>query len=646
MKVFGIDIVKGSVRSRSRRPQYALVTMEDGEITGETTVSGFRLERLLHAAEPEILAVDSIQEIAADTHELFAFLQSLPPATRLVQVTGGEKKESLGKVAARFNLKFNRFDPFDEARTIARVASLGWGAEVIAFENSCDLIVSRRRSVGKGGWSQNRYVRKVHGAVQQRGREIESALKEAGLRFTKKEQPAYGGASRVQFHICAPRDMVPVRTERGPDVQVRIAGRRLDRIRYRPLHGRPRHLIVGIDPGTTTGIAALDLDGNVVVLTSARQMSMSDVIEELYRAGKPLVIASDVAQMPYSVEKIRRSFSAVPYTPRQDRKEEEKVEATAPFGPANDHERDALFAALEAYRFYKNKFANIAKRVPPGIDLDEVRAGVVRGMSIEQVLGELSRPAPSAVSEEPPPVGAPAPTPQDERLLQLDGTVKKLRTYIEELKSEIETKDTTIGALESRLARERTGRDRELRRDGEVAKREAQIASLKKRLRKEEKRARGLAKRVERLRRFADLQMGGEHVPVKVLDAFTRDGIRALDDDLGIGEGDVIYTARTSGWGRSAVQELCETGIRAFIVGEVPDERLASAFRDCKVPLLHLPVQVRGRTATVEHDRLTAAIEAWKQEQQAFLRRQKEELLTSIVQEYRSEREREVRRHG
>ncbi len=151
LSVFGIDIVKGSVRSRSRRPMYALVRMEGQEILGESTVSMFRLFRLLSEEHPDILAVDSIQEIAADQRELFFFLQGLPPQTKLVQVTGGEKKETLGKVAARFNISFDRFDPFAEARTTARVAALGAGAEVIAFENESEVVVSRHRSLGRGG---------------------------------------------------------------------------------------------------------------------------------------------------------------------------------------------------------------------------------------------------------------------------------------------------------------------------------------------------------------------------------------------------------------------------------------------------------------------------------------------------------------
>ncbi|NYT06542.1 MAG: DUF460 domain-containing protein, partial [Methanomicrobiales archaeon] len=434
MKIFGIDVIRGSVRSRSQRPSFALITFEDGVITSESEVSLFRLHRRLAAEEPDILAVDSLQEVAAGQSELFDFIQDLPPATRLVQVTGGERKETLQKVAARFNLSVAKTDPYAEARAIALIAASGGGSEVIAFENSCDIIVSRRRSIGKGGWSQNRYTRKIHGAVLGRGREVEASLSSAGLKFEKKEYPAFGGASRVQFKVFASRDMVPVRALRGSDVQVRVVGRRLDRIRFKPLSGKQRYVIAGIDPGTTIGIAAVDLDGNLVHLISSRQMTMSDVIEELYRVGKPLIVASDVRQMPFSVEKIRRAFNAVAYTPRQDRTVEEKWDLTKAFATSNDHERDALAAALDAFRQYKNKFSNIAKRVPPGVDLDEIRAAVVRGKSIEPALAEL------AAEAAPPPRAEPAveapPSPVDERLLDLDGQVKRLRGYLQELTAE------------------------------------------------------------------------------------------------------------------------------------------------------------------------------------------------------------------
>jgi len=650
LKVFAIDIIRGSVRSKSRRPMYALVRMEEGVIESESEVSMFRLFRLLAGEQPDILAVDSLQEIAADQHELFFFLQHLPPQTRLVQVTGGERKETLSKVAARFNIHFDRFDPFAEARATAQVASLGAGAEVIAFENETGVVVSRHRSLGKGGWSQNRYVRKIHGAVQQKGREIEQALITAGLRYEKKETRAFGGCSRVAFRVFSVRDQIPVPTYRGADVQVRISGKRLDRIRFRPLAGRPRYLIVGIDPGTTTAIAAIDLDGNLLHLASSRQMNMSGVIESLYKVGKPLIIAADVQQMPYSVEKIRRAFSAIAYSPKQDMSVDTKMDLTSPFPYANDHERDALSAALEAYRHYRNKFQNLAKRVPPGHDLDEVRARVIRGQALDQVLGDLKVKVPAPETAEP---AVEIDAKHDERVRVLDGMVKRLRTFVAELQEEVKQRDYEIHRLQSRLHRVRTMRDAKLVKDGEIAKRDAIIQSQKKRLRKEERHSKNLAKRLARKKQSEEIAIDGEAVPFKVLGALTRDAMHRLTEEAGIWEGDVIYVTRTDGWGRSIVKDLADNGVVAVITGAAmlagSDPQLLPAFREFGVPLLSdtdINAEVKGKIGRVPKAALDAALTRWQEEQDRIEREKKLSMVEHIFKEYKSERGKEVRRGG
>jgi predicted RNase H-like nuclease (RuvC/YqgF family) len=650
MNVYGIDIIKGSVRSRSRRPMYALVRMNGQEILSETEVSAFRLERILSLEKPEILAVDSLQEISVDQHDLFAFLQAMPPSVRLVQVTGGERKESLGKVAARFNISFNRFDPFAEARTIARVASLGAGYEVIAFENTSEVVVSRHRSPGKGGWSQNRYVRKIHGAVQQKAREIEMDLVAAGLKYEKKETRAFGGCSRVSFQVFAPRDQIPIATYRGADVQVRISGKKLDRIRFRPLSGKPKYLIVGIDPGTTTAIAALDLEGNLLHLSSSRQTSMSDVTEVLYKIGKPLIIASDVHEMPYSVEKVRRAFNGVAYTPRQDMSVETKLELASPHPYRNDHERDALSAALDAYRSYKNKFQNILKRVPPGYDLDDVRAAIVRGLSVEQALGEMKgREAPA----EPVAPQVTLQSPGDERMRILDGTVKRLRSLIQELQEEVMQKDREIIRLQGRLRRIRSQREDKVRRDSEIVKRDAIITSLKKRVRREERVNRALRKRVSRLKEFETFQQQENAVPMKVLTSFSREGVKAVHEEFGLHEGDLLYISRIEGWSRNVVRDLSGLGILGLVIGDeesIPEDPLfLEPFHEFNIPLLNgedVDARVKGKQGSADKKMVDNALSDWEERQKTYEIEKKAKMLEHIFKEYRSERGKEMKKVG
>jgi predicted RNase H-like nuclease (RuvC/YqgF family) len=187
-------------------------------------------------------------------------------------------------------------------------------------------------------------------------------------------------------------------------------------------------------------------------------MNMADVIESLYKVGKPLIIATDVQEMPYSVEKIRRAFSAIAFVPKQDVSVDTKVEMTAPFEYANDHERDALSAALDAYRQYRHKFQNLIKRIPPGHDLDEVRARVIRGQSLDSVLGEMKVPVrePETAEAAPVPIDSGR---HDERVRMLDGMVKRLRTFVAELQEEVKGKEYEIHRLQARLRDVHTARD-------------------------------------------------------------------------------------------------------------------------------------------------------------------------------------------
>ena len=96
-------------------------------------------------------------------------------------------------------------------------------------------------------------------------------------------------------------------------------------------------------------------------------MNMSDVIESLYKVGKPLIIASDVEEMPFTVEKIHRAFSAIAFTPKQDTSVETKIWSSPRRLPTPmTMSADMLSAALDAYRRYRHRFQNLMKRIPPG----------------------------------------------------------------------------------------------------------------------------------------------------------------------------------------------------------------------------------------------------------------------------------------
>jgi len=109
---------------------------------------------------------------------------------------------------------------------------------------------------------------------------------------------------------------------------------------------------VGIDPGTTVGIAILDLEGNVLDIFSARNFSLYDISEYISKFGYPAIIATDVSPPPATVEKLSHNYDARFFSPPQSLTVDEKNAATFGYKTENFHQRDALAAALKAFNHY------------------------------------------------------------------------------------------------------------------------------------------------------------------------------------------------------------------------------------------------------------------------------------------------------
>ncbi|WP_062396263.1 hypothetical protein [Methanogenium cariaci] len=215
-----------------------------------------------------------------------------------------------------------------------------------------------------------------------------------------------------------------------------------------------------------------------------------------------------------------------------------------------------------------------------------------------------------------------------------------------------EAKDLEIARLNALLERERGGNEsRALRKDTEIGKLDTIIANQKKKLRREERKTKKLRKQVERLRRLASSQTGDDRLLVKATESLSRDAIRQVDADFGIAEGDIIAVKMTAGWGGTTVLDtLAGLRIRA-LVGD-GDERLKDACLERGgIVLLHpkaIGLEVRGPVGgSADASRFTAAVEAWQKEIAAYEQGGKSaEMIESIFREYRTEREREVKKDG
>jgi predicted RNase H-like nuclease (RuvC/YqgF family) len=644
-----VDIASGSPNSR-RPPSYALFVLDGDKTLTYPLISRHKLIRLIRERQPEIVAMDNIHELASEKADLVRLLRRLPASTKLVQVTGGEKPESLIKVARWNGLSFDRLNPLEEAEACARLAARGIGAVLSAFEDRTWIKVSRRRSPGRGGWSQNRYSRKIHGAVKGLAREVEKQMRESGLNFSSRAVEGLGGYTRAEFIVDAPREKVHIKAGYYCDAQVRIEGILRPKLAFKPLLQKRGYIIVGLDPGTTTGIAALNLRGEPIDLISSREMSSSDVIEWIAARGRPLIVAADVFPTPSAVEKVKRSFNAVLYTPGMDISAEEKIALAKEFGYKNDHERDSLAAALSAFKKYKNKFMQVDKKVPAEIDPDEVKALVVKGYAIENAISEFTK-QPPVIEKEEPPVEIVDVGPVVEALrsqnLQLSEQIKTLRSYVEELKAELAGRDDALFGIRAKMERLRDKSSREIKRDQEIKIRDKEIERLRGILRSERKYIKKLkhdlgqkrkAEKVEEIKGFRRL---------KAAEAFSKEAIMAAAERWGIDKGDLVLIEDASGGGPNTADLLIEREVDAIIVGSEMSPAILEYFSNKGLPVFstqEIKVQRIDGIAFANPEELSAARSRWAERMKARQAEQKAEWLESLVQEYRVERKKEERK--
>ena len=119
-----------------------------------------------------------------------------------------------------------------------------------------------------------------------------------------------------------------------------------------------RPTILGIDPGTTTGYAVLDVTGNLLKKGSAKNISMGSLISKVIRSGNPIIIGCDKKTTPWFVEKMAAQLGAKVIYPAKDLLKEEK-KGLVNIKTENDHETDALASAFFAYEQVKGLFSKI-----------------------------------------------------------------------------------------------------------------------------------------------------------------------------------------------------------------------------------------------------------------------------------------------
>lgn len=348
-----------------------------------------------------------------------------------------------------------------------------------------------------------------------------------------------------------------------------------------------KYLIVGIDPGTTVGVALLGLDGEVLAIHSSRTLNLKDLIHLMIGQGYPLIVATDVSPVPAFVEKVCHLFEAVLHTPRHSLTVEEKREIIRTFSTKfsvdlvfrNSHEKDAFAAAVKALESYEDKFRWIDKKLVEK-DLsnlsEQIKASVVSGNRLSDSLAEvLGKGKPVKRTCKPPPTkGVPREIDESKlrRSLRIeDSIIKNMKSEVIELKTKLKERELETKSLGNELENVHSEEFWAIVRSKEIDSRNKMILELKRSLSRVAADRDKLRKKIASLSGSSIWKVAERIETITVVKDLSKRTIAELEKSKPPDDLRFLLVKDASGTGVSVSRTLGEMKVEAvFIESEIP----------------------------------------------------------------------------
>ncbi len=626
--IFGLDILARSNKEKGSTV-FSLAVLSENHLDKYPKINRRILFKKIYDLKPDFIAIDNIFELTPNAQGVIRFLEKIPPVTILVQVTGNPRtgmeklsnlirKHRLSKMLS-FHFGSQKMNSIETAEACAILCQKRVGHEVVAFEEEIRITVSKKKSHGRGGWSAPRYERISRVAVRQCAEEIELILREKEVPWEVLEYPqrrVYFAQLEKKLIPDIQNRMKPLNTDLVRVKVERISKSNLD---FQPLDvalapaSRPlRNVILGVDPGTTTGIAVLDLvSGNVLYLGSKRECGISEIIRVGSKFGKIACVTADVIPPPATVEKVARMTGAKLITPRILASAAQKREylhdyrdLTVNYGHLNSHERDALFGALKAFNTLKEQLIKIERIIQDShpmlvSQLSEIQRLVLMGNSISNAI-DLVFNKQSLLESSKTEIG------QDPLVLSLKHEQEQLQNKIEVIYEELNNleqeaiywrKQSREKASEIKKLKDKIEKN-SLKRADQIQKRITEAVKREvNRIREENQELRRTLREnqqeMEKLKQIKTFWVQGREIPLKVIKTFSESSIRESKNKFGLNDGDIILVLDPSGGGAQTAQILIDLGIRGVIVPEDSakfSDQALNQFKDNCVAFLSLPM--------------------------------------------------------
>ncbi|MGZ7049771.1 MAG: DUF460 domain-containing protein [Methanobacterium sp.] len=429
-------------------------------------------------------------------------------------------------------------------------------------------------------------------------------------------------------------------------------------------------IIVGFDPGLTVGIAILDLNGNVISSKSFKEISRSEIIKHIISYGKAVLVATDVYSPPKMVRKLASILNSKIYSPSRTLTVSSKTEIVDSYlneisssnSPDNAHERDALAAAIKTYKHYQKKMDQIERRTEKlglsNAEIDEIKSMVIKGCPISKAVDYfLKIPEDGDLETQIVEIEKDIDSINEEKLKRIEEAAKKLKLKIKSQQNQIkhlERKNKQLGkekskykdknsTLQAKIEKLHYEYSKDILSKKEMSAKLSIIKGLQEKYNQERKLREELEENLRSIKNIDVQELSEKAVPVKIIELFTKEGIKAACDYWKIKKGDVVLLSSSEGGGSQTAALLVKTGICAVIVMDKMSHPAEEEFERNEIPVLNvkkIDLKMIDEFAVVSRDVLKEEIENWKIKTARKRKKEEEKKLIGVIEEYRAQRRR------
>ncbi len=328
-------------------------------------------------------------------------------------------------------------------------------------------------------------------------------------------------------------------------------------------------IVVGLDPGITTGIAIFDLEGELKEVFSKKGMSKPEIVRFILSRGSPVVIATDKKSAPKLISEIATALSVPVFTPKDDLKVKEKAALVKEAKVKNSHERDAVAACAYFFKKYSRKFREIdeiLEKMNLETHREKVKELLIKGKArnlseaLESVLGKAVK----IEREEKRKRKLKIKEPKEDRVKVLERRYEIAQEYIKKLEKRVkELEEQKKMLIEERLRESKEMRENALK-SKEIELRDNIIRNLRIELEKEKELRRLLEEKLEILEEERVIEARG-YIPVIIVPEFSRESIAIVKEKYRIFNRALIFEKPCRG---STVAKYLSTLRPKVVIGD------------------------------------------------------------------------------